>query len=231
MKPICFIAARGGSKGIPRKNIKKFVDKPLIAYTIEKCLNSKIFSHVIISTEDDKIAKISKKYGAEVPFLRPKKLATDKAGTSDVLLHGIQKLKDLGYDFDEIVLRDCTVPFIRNEDISQSIIKLRHKKSNAIFGVYRQHHNPYFNMMEKNSQGFLKLSKKLMDQPITRQESPIVYQLSGLWVLNTLQFLKYRTIMLPKILPYEITPESGFMIDNMLEFKIAEFMVSKNLIH
>ena len=91
LKPICFIAARGGSKGIPRKNIRKFAGKPLIAYTIEKCINSQIFSHVIISTEDDEIAKISKKYGAEVPFMRPKKLATDQAGTSDVLLHGIKK--------------------------------------------------------------------------------------------------------------------------------------------
>ena len=230
MKPICFIAARGGSKGIPRKNIRKFAGKPLIAYTIEKCINSQIFSHVIISTEDEEIAKISKKYGAEVPFMRPKKLATDQSGTSEVLLHGVKKLESLGYTFDEIVLRDCTVPFIRNEDISQSIIKLRHKKSNAIFGVYRQHLNPYFNMMETNSKGYLKLSKKLRNRPITRQGAPVVYQISGLWVLDTKQFLKYGTLMVPKILPYEIPLETGFMIDTELEFKIAEFLACKNLI-
>jgi len=231
LKPICFIAARGGSKGIPRKNIRKFAGKPLIAYTIEKCINSQIFSHVIISTEDDEIAKISKKYGAEVPFMRPKKLATDQAGTSDVLLHGIKKLEHLGYKFDEIVLRDCTVPFIRNEDVSKSLSKLRKKRSDAVFGVYAQHHNPYFNMMETNSQGYLKLSKKLANRPIARQESPIVYQLSGLWVLDVKQFLKYETIMVPKILPYEIPVETGFMIDTELEFKIAEFLACKNLIH
>jgi CMP-N,N'-diacetyllegionaminic acid synthase len=231
MKPICFIAARGGSKGIPRKNIKKFVGKPLIAYTIEKCINSQIFSHVIISTEDDEIAKISKKYGAEVPFMRPKKLATDQSGTSEVLLHGIKKLENLGYKFNEIVLRDCTVPFIRNEDVSQSVRKLRKEKSDAVFGVYRQHLNPYFNMMETNSQGYLKLSKKLANRPITRQGSPIVYQLSGLWALDVKQFLKYETIMVPKILPYEIPLETGFMIDTELEFKIAEFLSCKNLIH
>jgi N-acylneuraminate cytidylyltransferase/CMP-N,N'-diacetyllegionaminic acid synthase len=230
MKPICFIAARGGSKGVPRKNIKKFAGKPLIAYTIEKCINSQIFSHVIISTEDDEIAKISKKYGAEVPFMRPKKLATDQSGTSEVLLHGIKKLENLGYKFDEIVLRDCTVPFIRNEDVLQSVKKIRKEKSDAIFGVYRQHLNPYFNMMEINSQGYLKLSKKLTSRPVTRQGAPIVYQLSGLWVLNTKQFLKYGTLMVPRILPYEIPLETGFMIDTELEFKIGEFLARKNLI-
>jgi N-acylneuraminate cytidylyltransferase/CMP-N,N'-diacetyllegionaminic acid synthase len=230
MKPICFIAARGGSKGVPRKNIKKFAGKPLIAYTIEKCINSQIFSHVIISTEDDEIAKISKKYGAEVPFMRPKKLATDQSGTSEVLLHGIKKLENLGYKFDEIVLRDCTVPFIRNEDVLQSVKKIRKEKSDAICGVYRQHLNPYFNMMEINSQGYLKLSKKLTSRPVTRQGAPIVYQLSGLWVLNTKQFLKYGTLMVPRILPYEIPLETGFMIDTELEFKIGEFLARKNLI-
>jgi len=231
MKPICFIAARGGSKGVPRKNIKKFVGKPLIAYTIEKCINSQIFSHVVISTEDDEIARISKKYGADVPFMRPKKLAMDKSGTSEVLLHGIKKLENLGYKFDEIVLRDCTVPFIRNEDITQSVKKLRKEKPDAVFGVYRQHLNPYFNMMETNSQGYLKLSKKLRNRPITRQGAPTVYQLSGLWALDVKQFLKYQTIMVPKILPYEIPLETGFMIDTELEFKIAEFLAHKNLIH
>ena len=231
MKPICFIAARGGSKGIPRKNIKPFAGKPLIAHTIEKCINSKIFSHVVVSTDDDEISQISKKFGADVPFIRPKKLSTDKTGASEVLLHGIKKLKKIGYDFDEIVLRDCTAPFIRDEDVLQSVKKLQQKKPDAVFGVYRQNLNPYFNMMETNSKGFLKLSKKLSSRPITRQGAPIVYQLSGLWVLDVKQFLKYETIMVPKILPHEIPPETGFMIDNEFEFKIAKFLVQKNLLH
>ena len=90
MKPICFIAARGGSKGVKDKNIKKLGGKPLIAYTIESAKKSKIFSHVIVSTEDKLIAKIAKQFGAEVPFQRPKILATDNASFDDVLLHGIK---------------------------------------------------------------------------------------------------------------------------------------------
>ena len=108
------------------------------------------------------------------------------------------------------------------------------KKTNCdeVVGVYKQHLNPYFNMMEINSQGYLKLSKKLRNRPIiTRQGAPIVYQLSGLWALDVKQFLKYQTIMVPKILPYEIPLETGFMIDTELEFKIAEFLADKNLIN
>ena len=132
MKPICFIGARGGSKGVVRKNIRVLGKKPLIAHTIEKCLDSKIFNSIIVSTEDEEIAKIAKKYGAEVPILRPKKLATGGASMNDVLLHGINQLYKLGYNFDIMVIRDCTVPFIRNKDIKGSINRL--KKSKAVEG-------------------------------------------------------------------------------------------------
>ena len=95
MKPICLIAARGGSKGVKNKNTRMIAGKPLIAHTIEKAINSKIFQHVIVSSEDSKIISIAKKFGAEVPFIRPKKLATDSANMNDVLIHAIKKLYSL----------------------------------------------------------------------------------------------------------------------------------------
>ena len=98
MKPVCLIAARRGSKGVPIKNIKMIGGKPLIAHTIKSSLDSKIFGHVIVSTEDNEIAKIAKKYGAEVPFLRPKKLATENAPMAKVIDHAINKLFSLGYN-------------------------------------------------------------------------------------------------------------------------------------
>jgi len=180
MKPICFIGARGGSQGVPRKNIRKIANKPLIAYTIESALESKIFSHVVVSTEDKEIASISKKFGAEVPFLRPKKLATNTIGFAPVLSHGIKKLYSLGYDFETVVIRDCTAPFIRNVDIAGTIRLLEKRKPDAVFGVYRQHFNPYFNMFELDSKGFLKLSKKKATRPRSRQEAPPIYQMTGL---------------------------------------------------
>ena len=152
MKPICIIPARGGSKGVPRKNIRRILNKPLIAYTIEKSLKSNIFSHVIVSTEDKEIAKISKKYGAEVPFMRPKNLAKDNTSMADVLIHAVKKLLSLGYSFEIFVNRDCTVPFIRNSDIKSSISLMKKTNCDAVYGVYEQHFNPYFNMIDvKNS--------------------------------------------------------------------------------
>tara|TARA_B100002049_G_scaffold21916_1_gene14719 strand:+ start:43 stop:747 length:705 start_codon:yes stop_codon:yes gene_type:complete len=229
-KPICFIAARGGSKGVVRKNIRLLAGKPLIAYAIESSIKSKIFSHVVVSTEDKEIARISQKFGAEVPFLRPKKLATDSTGMTEVVLHGLKKLHALGYDFDTFVNRDCTVPFLRNKDVAGSIRLLKRKNCNAVFGVYRQHLNPYFNIMELGSNGFLKIVKDEEKRPISRQTAPIVYQLNGLFTYNTEKFFKYRNDVLLNALPYEIPIETGFMIDTEFEFKLAEFIIQKKII-
>ena len=229
MKPICFIGARGGSKGVPNKNIRKMGGKPLISYTIESSLKSNLFSHVIVSTENSKIANIAKKYGANVPFLRPKKLATDNASFNDVLLHGIKKLKSLKINSDIIVIRDCTVPFISNKTIKNSISILKKEKCDTVCSVYPQHHNPYFNMMEEKKTGYLKFSKKLSHKLKNRQEAPIVLQLNGLFTLDVKKFLKYETIYMPKILPCKITPEEGLMIDTEFEFQIADMIVKKRI--
>ena len=230
MKPICFIAARGGSKGVPRKNIRILLNKPLIAHTIEKSINSKIFSHVVVSTEDDEIANIAKQYGAEVPFKRPKRLATDSTGMAEVMLHGITELYSRGYNFEIFVSRDCTVPFIRDSDIRASINLLKKKKCDVVYGVYLQHLNPYFNMMELSSNGYLEFSKKMKIHPQRRQDAPKVYQLNGLYTYDAKRFLKFKKQFLTNGLPLEIPPETGLMIDTELEFKIAEMILRDKLI-
>ena len=227
MKTICFIGARGGSKGVRGKNIRKMGNMPLIAHTIKTSLESGFFKHVIVSTENKEIARIATKYGAEVPFIRPKKLATDTAGMVDVMVHGINELKDQGYNFDVLVNRDCTVPFIRNTDVKGAITLLNRKKCNAVYGVYKQHLNPYFNMMELNSKGFLNMIKKLPKRPRSRQEAPVVYQLNGLFSYDKEKFLKTGNPIMSKAVPYEIPLERGFMIDTEAEFDIAELMFKK----
>lgn len=231
MKPICFIAARGGSKGVKRKNIRNFAGKPLIAHTIESAKKSKIFSHIIVSTEDNDIAKIAKKFGAEIPFKRPKELASDHAAMRDVLNHGIESLYSLGYKFNEFVSRDCTAPFIRHKDILGSLRLLRKKQCNAVFGVYKQHYNPYFNMMEIGKNGVLKMSKNLGERPVSRQLAPIVLQLNGFFTYDAKKFLKLNDpIKIPKALPYIIPEETGWMIDTEIQFKIAEVMLKKGIV-
>ena len=229
MKPICIIAARGGSKGVPKKNIRLLGKKPLIAYTIESAIKSKLFCDVIVSTENKKIASIAKKYCAIIPFYRPKKLATDNASMDDVLLDVIKKLKLLKYEFDIVVSRDCTAPFIQNSDIKASINLLNKKRCDIVVAGYSTHLNPYFNMMEKKASGYLKFSKKSKSRIESRQKAPIVYQLTGLHTFNVKQFLKYKKIYMPKILPFEILPETGLMIDTEFEFQIANQIAKKQI--
>ena len=223
-KPICFIAARAGSKGVPGKNIRILGKKPLIAHSIETALDTNLFSSVIVSTEDEEIAKISKKYGADIPFMRPKKLATDTASGEDVLLHGIKKLFSLGYDFDIVQQRDCTCPLFTKDDLKDAINLHQKEKLDIVMTVYETHHSPYFNIMELNKKGFLKLCKKSKIKIKNRQEATRVFQLVGLFTVDAKKMLKYGTYLLPKIKPSIIPIERGLMIDTEYEWKIAELM-------
>tara|TARA_B100000378_G_scaffold276934_2_gene275936 strand:+ start:108 stop:797 length:690 start_codon:yes stop_codon:yes gene_type:complete len=225
MKPICFIGARGGSKGLPRKNIRIIDGKPLLAHTIEKALESKYFSHTIVSTEDSEIVKISQKYGAEVPFIRPKKLATNNASMEDTLIHGIKKLYSLGYVFKIVVLLDCTVPFLRMDDIKKAVNVLKKKNADVVCAVYKQHLNPYFNIAEISKSGHLQLCKKLKKIPENRQDAPTVYQMNGLYVFNAKNFLKKGKSIMQKMIPCEIPIETGLMIDTEFEFNIAKLIL------
>tara|TARA_B100000029_G_scaffold457104_1_gene485576 strand:+ start:568 stop:1260 length:693 start_codon:yes stop_codon:yes gene_type:complete len=228
MKPICLIAARGGSKGVPKKNIRKIANKPLIAHAIQSSLNSNLFSHVVVSTDDKEIAKISKSYGAEIPSLRPKKLATSNSRMDDVVKNVIDELLELGYNFDILINRDCTAPFIRSIDIKKSINLLKKTKCDTVVAAYKTHLNPYFNMMEFGPKNLLKFSKKKKTQINNRQDAPSVFQLTGFQTINVRKFLKYKKIYMPKILPIEIKPETGLMIDTEFEFQLAECMFKNN---
>ena len=228
MKPICIIPARGGSKGVPKKNIRKIDGKPLLGHVIEHVKNSGIFSSVIVSTEDKETSQIAKKFGAEVPFMRPKNLATDTTPMDKVLLHAVKELHNLGYEFDIFVLRDATTPFISSTDIKKSIQLLKKRKVPIVCAVYEQHLNPYFNIVEKDSKGFLKLSKKLKTRPKSRQQAPKVYQLKGLYTYDTKKFLKIKKTDFSKSIPLEIPIESGLMIDTPFEFLITKSLLENN---
>jgi N-acylneuraminate cytidylyltransferase/CMP-N,N'-diacetyllegionaminic acid synthase len=231
VKPICFIPARGGSKGVPKKNLRLLSGKPLIAHTIIESINSGLFDHVIVSTDSPEIAKIAKNYGAEVPFMRPKRLAGDLTTFDDVLIHAIIKLKTLGYIFDTVVSRDCTVPFIDKHDLNGAIKLFKQKHPDSVFSVCKAHPNPYFGMFELNSKGYM-FPSKIASRPITRrQDAPIVYATNGLFIHDVKKLLKTKKMFTTKMLPYEVTLEHGLMIDHEFEFKLADLLAkSKKII-
>tara|TARA_Y100000996_G_scaffold112363_1_gene83190 strand:- start:488 stop:1174 length:687 start_codon:yes stop_codon:yes gene_type:complete len=228
MKILCVIPARGGSKGIEKKNIRKINNKPLIAYTIESTLSSKLFDDVIVSTDDKEIAEISESYGAKVPFIRPSELAQDDATSDQAILHAVLEMQKLGSEYDVVVLRDCTVPFIDINDMKNMLDLFRKSDCNAVFGAIRAHPNPYFGMMECGDDGFLIPSKTLEKETTRRQDAPIVYDVDGIFILDNKNFLKTKKIFSGKILPYEISKEHGHMIDFEFDFRVAELLLKNN---
>jgi len=134
-KAIAIIPARGGSKRIPKKNIKLFYGKPLIAYSIEIALKSKLFDKVIVSTDDVQIAKIAKEYGAEVPFIRPKKLSDDFTGTSDVIEHAIKKLESSGEKYEYICTIYATAPLLQKEYLAKGYEELKNNDAKYAFSA------------------------------------------------------------------------------------------------
>ena len=228
MKILCIIPARGGSKEIEKKNIRKINNKPLIAYTIESTLSSKLFDDVIVSTDDNEIIGISKSYGAKVPFIRPSELAQDNSTSDQVILHAVLEMRKLGFEYDVIVLRDCTVPFIDANDMKNMLDLFKKSDCNAVFGAIKAHPNPYFGMMECGGDGFLIPSKTLEKEATRRQDAPIVYNVDGIFILDNKNFLKTKKIFSGKILPYEISKEHGHMIDFEFDFKVAELLLTKN---
>lgn len=132
-KAIAIIPARGGSKRIPRKNIKLFHGKPLIAYSIEIALKSNLFDKVVVSTDDEEIAEIAKKYGAIVPFIRPKELSDDYTGTGAVINHAIKFLKEQGESYDFICTLYATAPFLDEKYLIESLEKLKNSTAKNAF--------------------------------------------------------------------------------------------------
>ena len=224
---LCVIPARGGSKGLPGKNIKKLSGKPLIAYSIEQAKGAKYVDRVIVSTESRKIADIARRYGAEVPFMRPRKLATDDCSIIDVLLHAMDWMENNGKcKFDILVLLHATAPLRTSEDIDNSIKLLVDKKADNVFSVTEAHRNPYFNMVEVCKNGTVGLVKS--GSFVTRQSAPRVFDMNAsiyVWWKDVLR--KKKSVFLKKSRVYVMPRERSVDIDDYLDFRIAEMLLKK----
>lgn len=135
MKNLCIIPARGGSKRIPRKNVKPFLGKPMLAYSIEAALKSGLFDEVMVSTDDDVIAEVARQYGAKVPFMRSAETAGDFATTADVLKEVINNYKKLGKEFDNFCCFYATAPLVRSKDVVAAFERLQHSVFTCVYPV------------------------------------------------------------------------------------------------
>lgn len=222
---LCVIPARGGSKGLPKKNIKRLLGRPLISYTIEQAGSSKYIDRVIVSTDDKYIAAISRRYGAETPFIRPKKLASDKSGMVDVLLHAVNWMeKREKYSFDIVVLLQVTSPLRSVKDVDKCIELLFKRDADSIFSVTESHRSPYFNMVELRNDNSVKLVKR--GNFLTRQQTPLVYDINGsvyIWRKDALKSKK--KVILKKSHIYIMPKERSIDIDDSIDLNIAKMLL------
>ena len=223
MKILAIIPARGGSKGIPSKNIQKLGKLPLVAHTIKSVKNSKKVNRIIVSTDNEKIAKIAKQYGAEVPFLRPKKFSRDGSSTLDVVQHTLQFLEKVeNYIPDIITILLPTSPFRPVKVIDKSISLLRNSNATSVVSVHKTKTHPFKAFLPKND--FLKPLKQDYKKYYQRQKLPPFYHTTGIaytfW-FDTLK--KYGHYYGPRMKPLiSHSDEMNLDIDNVFDFFVAE---------
>lgn len=229
-KILAIIPARGGSKRVKGKNIRPMNHKPLIAHTIEAALACGMFDKVICTTDDRQIALIAKKYGAEVPFMRPKKLASDKAVGWQVLQHAVKTLSDKeSYEPDFAVSLSVCAPLRNKQDIKRSVDKFIDKKANFVRSAVQSDSNPYFNLVEiKNGKACLsKSSKNAVTQA---QKAPKVYRVNDSINVVDIDFLFKHNVLTydKKTYIVEMPPERSVDIDEELDFRMAELLMKKS---
>lgn len=233
-KILVIVAARAGSKGLKDKNIRNLCGKPLIAHTILQAKRWGKASKVICSTDSEKIAKIAMKYGAEIPFIRPKNLSGDRIGKIPVLRHALSKIESLtGSHFDIIIDLDATAPIRRLADIDNALRIFKINKTKSVFSVTACRKNPYFNIVEIDKNGFARLVKKTKTKFLRRQDAPLVYD------MNASIYVYDREYLLDKNTKSAISNRSAvsvmgdwsaFDIDRKSDFQLVDFIVKKGLI-
>jgi CMP-N,N'-diacetyllegionaminic acid synthase len=231
MKIVATICARGGSKGVPGKNIRPLCGKPLIVHTIEAAQSCRLIDRIIVSTDSPQIAEIAKISGAEVPFIRPKELATDSAPKLPSIKHAIRFLEsEQDYHPDIIVDLDPTSPLRTEKDIEACIKIVRDEGADNVFSVIAAHRNPYFNMVEVVN-GRVQLVKRLAAPVARRQDAPPVYDMNAsIYVWKRDALLSNDTIFLESTRIYEM-PEWAKDIDGETDFKFAELMIKEGRIN
>jgi CMP-N-acetylneuraminic acid synthetase len=224
MRILGLIPARGGSKGVPRKNIKPLAGKPLLAYTAEAALAAKHLTSVVLSTDDEEIAAVGRACGVSAPFLRPAELAQDTTPTLPVLQHALRWLRDAGESFDALCLLQPTNPLRRTTDIDGCIELFIAQQADTVFTVLRvpAEHNPHW-VYFQNEDGSLRLSTGEATPLPRRQLLPPAFHREGsVYVTRTAIVLEQNSLYGVRTLGFEIDPSRSVNIDTPDDWARAE---------
>lgn len=224
-KVLAIIPARGGSKGIKDKNIISLNGKPLISYTIDAAKKSKYIDDIVLSTDSQRIADVAAKYGAEVPFIRPTELATDRSKTIDVVLHAINYLRNEGRFFDTLILLQPTSPLRTKEDIDcalEEYIKNNYKSLSSISQV--KEHPILIRSINENGE----LSSLLNENStVRRQDLTVYYRINGSIYINDIDEIDESTSFNDNTIPFIMDPSHSIDIDDPIDLLIADYYLKK----
>jgi CMP-N,N'-diacetyllegionaminic acid synthase len=221
------VCARGGSKGVPKKNLRPLLGRPLIAYSVECALKATRIDRVVVSTDDAEIADVVRQLGAEVPFVRPPHLASDGASKWDVFRHLVETLEaqdDCAVDV--LVDLDSGVPLRLPEDVDNTVDLLLSGDADVAITAYEAERNPYFNMVEHRNGGVVTIVKQPRDPITCRQHAPTVYSLSpAAYAIRRHALDRFSHWSLAKMQIHEIPRDRGIDIDTEFDFRMVEYLM------
>ncbi len=221
MGTIAIITARGGSKRIPRKNIKEFMGKPMLAYAIESALSSGIFDEVMVSTDDEEIAAIARRYGANVPFLRSEKTANDFATTYDVLEEVVLEYRKQGVEYDNLCCIYPCVPFLTGEILRNASHAKNEKGAAALMPVVR-YSFPIQRAVRVNEEGWLEYREPINASKRSQDLEPSYHDVGMFYMVDTQVLLETKTLVPARTLLFEMDECCVQDIDTDEDWKLAE---------
>ena len=228
MKVLGLVPARGGSKGIPRKNIRRLGEKPLLAFTAEAALAANRLAKVVLSTEDEEIADVGKAYGLQVPFLRPAELATDQTPTLPVVQHAVTWFQEQGELFDAVCLLQPTTPFRAVGEIDGCIQRMEETGADTVFTVRSVPHeyNPHWVYKVADDGGLVLATGEA--QPIPRRQDlpPAYFRDGSVYVINTETLLQRNSLYGPKVVGFSTTGDQSVNLDTMDDWAEAERFIA-----
>jgi len=223
---VAAICARGGSKGVVKKNLRILAGKPLIAHTIEQALDCGVFSRVVVSTDDPEIAAVAREFGAEAPFLRPAELARDDSPKWPVFRHLIESLEKMyGLKIDILADLDTGTPLRNYSDIQGSVNALTESDADVVITAYSAERNPYFNMVEQDGD-YVKIVKSAGGVITRRQDAPAVYSLTpSVFAMRRDFIMRSSHWSEGRVKIYEVPRERAIDIDSNFDFLLVEFLM------
>ncbi len=228
MKAVAFIFARGGSKGLPGKNIRPLGGKPLIAWSIEQALSVKRVERVIVSTDSEEIAAVARDFGAEVPFMRPSELAQDTSPEWLAWRHALNYLRESTGVLPEVMVSvPTTAPLRLTVDIENCLDEYEKGNVDMVITVTEAHRSPYFNMVKTKADGTVGLVNPPQSAIAHRQDVPLVYDMATVcYVANPEFVMTHNATFEGKVKAVHVPIERAIDIDTLLDFQIAESLLN-----